>query len=93
MTNDEEILRGHQARRLLDDPLFKAAQDDIERAIVERMVTADAGNKDLHQTLVVMLQQSRAVRRVFEAHVQTGKMAQIEKETAAQRLKKAVGWR
>lgn len=80
MTQDEEILRGREAARLMDDPLLKAAFESVEGAILDGLRTVDVGAKDAQRDLIVTLQLLGNLRRILKTHIQTGGLAEITKQ-------------
>ena len=86
---DEQIRRGQEAARVLDEPLLKAAFADVERGLVSAMRMAKVSDRDTHHELVLSLQILGRIKGAIEYHVQTGKLAEAEKEkqTLAQRVK------
>lgn len=87
MTLDDQIGKGHAAERILGDPLVREAFQGIESGIVGAMRQCKLGDTKTQHELIVMLQLLTRFRGVFENHIQTGKLARLEKETLAQRMK------
>ncbi len=87
MTQDEEIRRGMEAERLMSEPLIAGAFSAIEAGIVEAMKRAKVGDRDTQHELVMMLQLLARIRALFKEHMEPGKLAQLQKETLAQKLK------
>ena len=50
MTNEEEIRRGFEAQRLLENPLLADAFKAIEAAILNKLKTCDVGARDMQRT-------------------------------------------
>lgn len=90
MTTDEEIRRGHEAERVMREPLLTEAFEVIEAGIVEAMKRCKLGDEKTQHELVVMLQLHSRVRGFFKDCMVTGRMAQIQKETLAQKAKRAL---
>lgn len=90
MTQDEEIRRGMEAQRLLETPLLAEAFDAIEQRIVSELRSVDVGARDAHRDLIVTLQLLGAVKRHIETHIQTGRLAEITKESLGKRVMRAV---
>lgn len=79
MTQDEEILRGREAERLLNDPLIVSAFKDIEAVILDGLRTVDVGAKDKQRDLIVTLQLLGNLQRILKTHIQTGELAELTK--------------
>ena len=91
MTEDEEIRRGFEANRILNEPLLVEAFDALREAILVRMGQVDVGARDAHRDLIVSLQILERVKGNLRDHIETGKMAQISKMTAKERIKRVFG--
>ena len=90
-TPDEEIREARRAEALLSDPLFKQAMDGIESNIIDRMKKVPMGDIDTQHELVLTLQLLGTLRQSFNAMIQTGQMAEIQKEQSlAQKVKRLV---
>lgn len=90
---NQEINRGFEAERLMSDPLMVEAFQEIERGLVEALKRADLKDREMQHEIVLSLQVMSRVQGFLKDVIATGKMARLQKETAAQRLKNAVGWR
>ena len=77
---NEEIRRGEDAQRLLDDPLLVEAFAAVETALVSEIKRVDVGASDRHRDLIVSLQLLAKVRGYIEQVAQTGRMAAITQE-------------
>ena len=80
MTQDEEIRRGFEAQRVLDEPLLSAAFAAVEVAIVDALKTSKLVDRDQDRELVLQLKALALVRSHITQHVHTGKMAEIAKQ-------------
>ena len=90
-TPDEEIREARRAESLLNDPLFKQAIDGIEANIIDRMKKVAMGDVDTQHELILTLQLLGSLRQSFNAMIQTGQMAEIQKEQSlAQKVKRLV---
>ena len=91
MTNEEEIRRGFEAQRLLENPLLADAFKAIEAAILNKLKTCDVGARDMQRDLVVTLQIVTKVQDQLKTHIQTGRLAEIAKqESLGQRLRRVI---
>jgi hypothetical protein len=90
MTPDDEMRRGHNAARILNDALYKEAWDLLERRLLQLVKMADI-DAEKERRAVFMLKVLDPVRRHFESVLQGGEMAakQIEqdKKTWGERVK------
>jgi deoxyhypusine synthase len=91
VTIDDEIRRAEEAQRIYNNPLLKEAFEKIEQAMLERMKKVGLGEKQHHTDLVMMVQVVQGVRNHFKEIMETGQMAQIQKETLAQQVKRRLG--
>lgn len=91
MKQDEEIRRGLEAQRLMDEPLMKEAFERIEAAIIDAMKRVTLSDERSQQTLILTLQVLSKVRGHMIETMQTGRLAEIAKrDSLAKRMKSAV---
>lgn len=88
MNIDQEISRGFEAQRVMDEPLVKEALSLIEADILAGMKRSALGDTATHHELVLMLQIHERFKKHFQSAMETGKLATIQKETMAQKAKK-----
>jgi hypothetical protein len=69
------------AQRLLDDPMLKGAFEAVEARILEEMRRVDVGAREAQRDLIVTLQLLGSLKRHLKTHMETGRLAQISKET------------
>jgi hypothetical protein len=90
-TPDQEIREAREADLLLNNPVFKTAVDGIEKNIIDRMRQVAMHDIDTQHELVLSLQLLNALKQSLNAMIQTGKMAEIQKDqTLAQKVKRFV---
>jgi hypothetical protein len=90
MTPDQEIRAGFSAGKILDDPQFVAAFDAIEASLIGKMRQVPMADINTQHELVLSLQLLGNIKRHFESIIQTGKMAEIQKESLAQKVTKVL---
>jgi hypothetical protein len=80
MTPDDEMQRGHNAARILNDGMYQEAFGAVRDRLVSLLETAEL-DKDKRQRVNDLLVALRQTRRYLESVMQTGKMAaeQIER--------------
>jgi hypothetical protein len=81
MNEKEEIIRGHAAQDLLDNPLFKDAVSAIRDGIVSKIADSAMGDEKTHNRLAIALQIINQIERQLITHIQTGRMAAIQVNT------------
>jgi hypothetical protein len=90
-TPEQEIRDARDADRILSDPVFKAAMQGIENNLIERMRQVPMADIDTQHELILTLQLLGNLRQSFTAMIQSGKMAEIQKEqTLAQKVRRFV---
>ncbi len=90
--SESEIRKGRDAGRILNDPLFIEAFNGIESNLIDRMKRVPIGDRDTQHELILSLQLLANVRRHFAEMLETGKMAEIQKEsTLKTKLRRMVG--
>lgn len=74
----EEIERADRAKAVLENPLFTAAFQDLEKEILTGMENThdEALVKKLHLMFVL----NRKLRNILTAHIETGKLAALQLE-------------
>ena len=77
---NDEIRRGEEAQRLLDEPILKEAFEAVEAALIDGIKRVDVGSADAQRDLVVSLQLLGKVKRYIEQVATTGKMAKLTEE-------------
>lgn len=78
MTREEEVIRGGDARRILESPMYQEAVETVRNGIVSAMERAPMGDDKTHNRLVIALQLLTQINRHLETVMQTGKMADME---------------
>jgi hypothetical protein len=91
MTNDEEIRRANDAERLMAEPMLKEAFAKVEAAILAAMLKADLNAPARCVTLISTLQTVQGVKGHFREVMETGRLARIQKETLAEKVKSRFG--
>lgn len=91
MNTDEEIRRGHEAERVLNEPMLREAFDKTEAGIVAALKACSMGDTKTQHELTIALQLLGRIEKNLKETIQTGKLAQIQKEALSQRLRRVVG--
>lgn len=83
-TLQTEVERGHQARAIIDHPLWVESWDIWEAAIRQAWEDSSASDSLERETLFFALQAGRKARASIETVLETGKLAtsQMEAENA-----------
>ena len=77
---NEEIRRGEEAQRLLDEPILKEAFEAIELTFIDKLKRIDVGATEAQRDLIVSLQLLNKVKKYIEEVATTGKLAQLTEE-------------
>ena len=87
----EEIKRGDDAKRLIENPLFKGAFEAVKDGLVHSMTQSAMGDEKTHNRLVIALQLLNQIERSLITHIETGKLALIQSdETLGRKLKRVI---
>lgn len=78
MTPQEEVTQGEAAKQLLDNPLLKAAFDEVEKNLVRTIKASPLGDEKTHNRLAIALQLLQQIEKAITIHIETGKMAQMQ---------------
>ena len=89
MTEHEEMIRGEEAERLLNNPLFIESIKKVKDGIVSSMEQSALGDESTHNRLVIALQLLNKIEKNIKEVAETGKMVkmQIEKQGLFSRFK------
>jgi hypothetical protein len=74
----EEIKKGEQAQKVLDNVVYQEAFTHVKNSIIEAMQTSPLSDDVTHNRLVIALQTLNQIQRALTDVMQTGKMAQIQ---------------
>lgn len=92
MNEKEEVIRGHQAEDLLNNPLFKDAINAVRDGIVSAISTSPMGDEQTHNRLAIALQLANQIEKQLISHVHTGKMAALSiRDGVGTKLRQVVG--
>jgi hypothetical protein len=83
-----EISRGEDAKRILDDPLFKESFDTVEKSLVASLRTVPLTDSGLEREIVRSIQLLYRVRGYLEDVLSTGKLAALDEQQAEWRKKR-----
>ena len=78
MNNLEEIKRGEEADRILNNPLFIEAFEGVRESIINSMAQSAFGDAQTHNRLVIAMQLLAQIEKRLKDHVATGKMSSIK---------------
>lgn len=88
MTLDQEIRRGDEAKRLMESPLLQEAFEKVEAGLIDAMKRVPMGDTKTQHELVLSLQLFGRIKGHMAEVMETGKLAQLQKETMAQKAKR-----
>ena len=74
----EQILRGEEAKAILDNPLFREAWEVIEADIIKSWQNSRPDDDDTRRLHWLLQRLNRNLRQVFITYVATGKYASKE---------------
>lgn len=76
----DEITRGHDAKRILNEPLYKEAIQAVRDGIVNAMTQSAMGDEKTHNRQVIALQVLNMIERNLQTVMETGQMAEMQLE-------------
>lgn len=79
-TPESEIRRAGEAERILNDPIFKEAFDQIEQALLSGMRASGISDDKLRLRLLDKYEALQSLRQVLESTMETGKLAKEQLE-------------
>jgi hypothetical protein len=74
----EEIKRGEQAEKILNNEVYKEAFASVKEHIIDAMQTSPLSDDVTHNRLVIALQVLNQIEKSMTDIMQTGKMAKIQ---------------
>lgn len=74
----EEIKRGEQAKKILDNQVYQEAFTAVKDNIIDAMQRSPLSDEVTHNRLVIALQTLNQIEKALTDIMQTGKMAQIQ---------------
>ena len=75
LSKEQEIVRADDAKRLLNDALFSATLDRLERDIMEAWATTSITDKEGVAELSRIIKTTRKFRQVLKVYVEGGRYA------------------
>lgn len=93
MELNEEIRRGAEAERLLENPLLIECFEKIQDGIIQAMNGSALGDSETHHRLVIAMQLKNQLERQLKDIATTGKMAKLQvKDGTLGKLRAAAGF-
>ena len=74
----EEVKRGEQASKILENPIYVEAIAKVRENIVTSMTASPLGDEKTHNRLVIALQLLNQINKQLTDVMQTGKLASIQ---------------
>ncbi len=87
-TPDQEIREARNADKILNDPVFREAVDGIEKTIIDKMRQVPMADMTTQHELILTLQLLGKLKQHLHSMIETGKMAEIQKETIISKLRR-----
>lgn len=78
MSVNDDVMRGEQAKAILDNELFIEAWNTVEEGIIQRWKDCGVKDIDSQHELKLMLLVLSEVRRYIQFTAETGQMAKIQ---------------
>ena len=83
-----EITRGDEAARVLENPAYKEAIEAVRAGIIANMASSPLGDEKTHNKLVIALQTLNQIEKQLHDVMTTGKLASMQRETLLQKAAK-----
>ena len=83
-----EITRGDEAARVLENPAYKEAIEAVRAGIIANMASSPLGDEKTHNKLVIALQTLNQIEKQLHDVMTIGKLANIQRETLLQKAAK-----
>lgn len=91
MNQLDEVKRGEEAKRLLENNLYNESVDKVRDGLIKAMADSPMGDDKTHNRLVIALQLLEQIQRQIKDVMITGKMAAIQMDKPlVEKIKRAV---
>jgi hypothetical protein len=87
----DEITRGKDAARILNEPLYQEAFSLVKDGIVKAMTQSAMGDEKTHNRQVIALQVLEQLRRHLQTAMETGQMAELQLQDKKGIIKRFIG--
>ena len=74
MNEEDKLIRAREAESLLNNPLLRAAFDDVRTKLVEQIEQCNIKDDVLRDKLMLSLQLVKRIKGVLTDHINTGKI-------------------
>lgn len=92
MTREDEVIRGGEAKRVLDNPIYQESVARVREGILAAMTRSAMGDDKTHNRLVISLQLLDQIEGHLRTVMQTGRMAELQtQDNVVTRLRRMVG--
>jgi hypothetical protein len=78
METQDEILRGSDAKRILEDKVYLDSFETVKQGIVNTMAQSALGDVETHNRLVIALQLLAQLQKALTDVMLTGEMAELQ---------------
>ena len=78
METQDEILRGSDAKRILEDKVYIDSFETVKQGIVNTMSLSALGDIETHNRLVIALQLLEQLKKALTDVMLTGEMAELQ---------------
>lgn len=92
MTPEEELSRAERARQILEDPMFSAAVNELDAALLYALRKTAFNDSVIRNKVQDRYAALHDVLDLIRTHIETGKLAraQIEQQNFMQRMKERI---
>ena len=88
---DSEIRQAKDAARIFGDPFFVKVMDSMESDLITQMRQVPMADHETQHELILSLQLLGNLKRRFQVVIDTGRLAETQKQSLADRAKRAFG--
>tara|TARA_R100000995_G_scaffold34655_2_gene15675 strand:- start:14512 stop:14745 length:234 start_codon:yes stop_codon:yes gene_type:complete len=74
MTPEEELKRSEEAKKILEHPIFKEANDKLRLGLVEELVNSPIRDAEAREKLYLMIKMHESVLNQLKSIMETGKL-------------------
>ena len=73
-----EIKRGDEAKRIIENPIYQEAIQKVRDGLIQNIVSSPLGDAQTHNRLAIAMQVLNQIEKQLQDVMHTGKMANIQ---------------
>tara|TARA_Y100001973_G_scaffold105605_1_gene179442 strand:+ start:573 stop:806 length:234 start_codon:yes stop_codon:yes gene_type:complete len=74
MTPEEELKRSEEAKKILDNPIFKEANEKLKKELTDELINSPIRDTEAREKLYLMIKMHESVLNQLKSIMDTGKL-------------------